>query len=304
MMAVSVGSIYNLKNSQTGKYLNAYAPGGSVSNGSNVVQFTGDGSAEQKWKLVSASGGYKLICQNGGYALDRYRLSGNKFNNADLWSNTSSEDASQIVRLVNTTGDYYHVRLVSNDYYLCAYGSGNGTSSGTTPTSEGNVFWSPTATKSLWQFIKTSGGSGGKGNGTLTVGSHPSTLDYDSAYYKQHFQNYVGQCTWHAYGRAYEVTGKQMTFSAASGLNGGTWYDKVTNCTKKADPVSNSVAVWNFGEYGHVAYVEQVKDGKVKFTEANVPRNDALDNADGIVKELSIASFKAKHSGWKGCLVL
>ncbi len=315
-MAVSIGSIYNLKNSQTGKYLNAYAPGGSVSNGSNVVQFTGDGSAEQKWKLVSAGKDskdrqlYKMICQNGGYALDRYRLSGSKFNNADLWSNTSSEDASQIVRLVNTTADYYYVILASNEYYLCAYGTANGTSSGTTPTSAGNVFWSSTPSHCLWQFIKTSGGgtSGGKGNGTLTVGVRPSTLNYESTFYQDKFKS-EGQCTWHAYGRAYEVTGKKMTFSAVSGLDGGTWYDKCTNCQKVYEPVSNSVAVWQDGGYGHVAYVERVTNGKIYFTEANYPvRDDAKDPSDGIVKEYTLSQFKTRGGSnqykLKGCLVL
>lgn len=312
-MAVSIGSIYNLKNSQTGKYLNAYAPGGSVSNGSNVVQFTGDGSAEQKWKLVSAGKDskdrqlYKMICQNGGYALDRYRLSGSKFNNASLWSNTSSEDASQIVRLVNTTADYYYVILASNEYYLCAYGTANGTSSGTTPTSAGNVFWSSTPSHCLWQFIKTSGGgtSGGKGNGTLTVGQHPSTLDYYSSYYKQHFENYVGQCTWHAYGRAYEVTGKQITFNTVGGWDAGTWYDKVTNCNKSSNPVSNSVAEWKRTNGGHVAYIEKVQGDTVYFTEANADRDNVFEiNEDGIVKTLSISSFKTYAGTWRGCLVL
>ncbi len=287
-MSLVTGKFYKIRNSTTGKMLNVYSSG-NPSNGTNVVLYTDDGSAEQKWKILSTSGGYKLQCQDGTKVLDRYTVSGSSLNNADVWDNTTGDNAAQIVQFyeaISGSGtDLYRIKLVSNGYYLSSYGSSNGTGSGKSTTSVGNVFWKSTSgQQNIWQFIDLDGGSGGQGNGTLTEGVRPTTLNYNGGCYTSFS---AGQCTWHAHGRAKEVKGKTITFSQSSGLNAARWWDYVTNCTGTQTATSNSIAVWDDGDTGHVAYVEKVSGDNVYITEANWPTvNDTPDAEDGKVKIL------------------
>ncbi|HHA19519.1 MAG TPA: CHAP domain-containing protein, partial [Methylophaga sp.] len=79
------------------------------------------------------------------------------------------------------------------------------------------------------------------------------------------------ECTRYAFGRTHEKTGTVLTFSQNTGRNGGRWYDLVNNpdLEKGSEPRSNSLAVWEYGEYGHVAFVEEVDGDKVIISEAN-----------------------------------
>lgn len=76
---------------------------------------------------------------------------------------------------------------------------------------------------------------------------------------------WTGQCTWFAFGRAFEKTGVAVSFRG----NGGTWTTNQgygTGATPKAD----SIISWTGGGYGHVAFVEQVNaDDSIVITEAN-----------------------------------
>lgn len=86
--------------------------------------------------------------------------------------------------------------------------------------------------------------------------------------------NLYGQCTWYAWGRAYERTGKALPCRG----NAGTWYNAAANAGYSVGqtPMENSVVVWAYGNYGHVGYVEAVNGDIVTVSEAN---NSALGNS-------------------------
>ena len=81
---------------------------------------------------------------------------------------------------------------------------------------------------------------------------------------------YYGQCTWYAWGRAYELMGKSLPCKG----NARTWYDVARNAgwSVGSEPRANSIAVWN-KNYGHVAYVENVSGSSVTISEANFRTN-------------------------------
>lgn len=77
------------------------------------------------------------------------------------------------------------------------------------------------------------------------------------------------QCTWCAYQMA-EQNGKSLTFNITSGRNGNQWYNHVTNCQRSSVPRANSIACYDDGGYGHVAYVKSVNpNGSLNIHESN-----------------------------------
>lgn len=82
-----------------------------------------------------------------------------------------------------------------------------------------------------------------------------------------------GQCTWYAFGRAYERTGIDIKCRG----NANTWYSVAANngFSVGSTPRANSIVVWNYGAYGHVGYVEAVNGNTITVSEAN---NAALGN--------------------------
>ena len=136
------GSIYNLTNKASGKSLNVNY--GSDTNGTNVNQYTKDGSTEQFFKLVynSSRDSYKLyaMCSsNGGNrVVDVYRPI-QAGANVDIW--TPDDNDAQDLIITNRGNGYYSIHLRYNtNLALTSYGTGNGGGSGTTSTSTGNVF--------------------------------------------------------------------------------------------------------------------------------------------------------------------
>lgn len=152
------GSVYNLTNKASGKSLNVnYA---SDANGTNVNQYTKDGSTEQFFKLVynASSDSYKLyaMCSSSGgnRVIDVYRPI-QVGSNVDIW--TPNDDEAQNLIIINRGNGYYSIHLSYNtNLALTAYGTGNGGGSGTTSTSTGNVFMTTYtgADNQLWS-IKT-----------------------------------------------------------------------------------------------------------------------------------------------------
>jgi surface antigen len=112
-----------------------------------------------------------------------------------------------------------------------------------------------------------------------------------------------GQCTWYCAGRAYEKKGvKLVPLLPTSNANACRWYDtiattnpKVTKYPASKGPIVDSVAVFAHGTYGHVVYVEAIRDGYVYFTEWNWNQN-----MNGKLQKVSIKSFSALH----GCKLL
>ncbi len=72
---------------------------------------------------------------------------------------------------------------------------------------------------------------------------------------------YGTNCTWYTWAKAYERAGVALP---AWG-NAKTWYESARNAgySVGTTPRSNSVVVWNITSYGHVGYVESVRDGKI-----------------------------------------
>lgn len=91
---------------------------------------------------------------------------------------------------------------------------------------------------------------------------------YDSSRNPFAQSNLYGQCTWYAWGRAYEVTGKNLPCRG----HAYSWYDAARNAgwDVGSTPRENSVAVWSSGSVGHVAYVESVNGNTVEISEANI----------------------------------
>lgn len=87
-------------------------------------------------------------------------------------------------------------------------------------------------------------------------------VDLNSACYSTSnpFRDYWGQCTWYAWGRAYEKTGIQLGYRG----NAKTWTSGTVST-----PRANSVAVWTGGQYGHVAFVEAYDGTNIYISEAN-----------------------------------
>jgi murein DD-endopeptidase MepM/ murein hydrolase activator NlpD len=124
-----------------GKMLNLYY-NGSVANGQNVVLYTRDGSEEQKWRYY---GGRLITMRNENFALDRYHTSNasnQNNNNADVWAIADTDLVDQVVRVRMISDNIAVIILNDNEMVLKAVSSANGTNSGKTPQSSGNVYWS------------------------------------------------------------------------------------------------------------------------------------------------------------------
>jgi surface antigen len=97
------------------------------------------------------------------------------------------------------------------------------------------------------------------------------------------------ECTRYAFGRTHEKMGTVLTFSQNYNRHGGRWYDLVNNpdLEKGSEPRSNSLAVWEYGEHGHVAFVEEVDGDKVIISEANwaSPPNGKYNGTKEFTKE-------------------
>jgi len=157
------GAIYNIKNRNSGKYLNVNS--GTDANGTNVIQWTKDGSVEQKFKLeyLSSPDSYRLraVCSSSGgnRTLDVYR-NGGLVNgcNVDIWA--PNDNDAQYFKIVSLGSGYYKIVLTYNqNLALTAYGTSNGTGAGTTSTSAGNVYVSTYsgANSQQWSFEAVSG---------------------------------------------------------------------------------------------------------------------------------------------------
>ena len=99
-----------------------------------------------------------------------------------------------------------------------------------------------------------------------------------------------GQCTWYAWGRAREVSGKTITFSRSSGLHAKYWANLVNNCTINKTISSKCVAVRPIrgGGYGHVIFIEYVDNNNIYYTDCNTDGNGVYNpGKDAIVKKIT-----------------
>lgn len=101
-----------------------------------------------------------------------------------------------------------------------------------------------------------------------------------------------GQCTWFAFGRAYE---HGVTLPKCG--NAVNWYTQLGYPTGST-PKANSIAVWSGGSpaYGHVAYVERVDGQLVYVNEANYNTYKKGGGYDGSCKILTPDAMKSRGS--------
>ena len=155
--------IYNVYNKASGKCLNVNY--GTDANGTNVTQYTKDGSIEQRFKLVynSSRNSYKLyaICSSNGTnrVLDILRTGGSASGtivsgcNVDIWS-PNDNDAQDFVISDRGNGYYSIHPRINTSLALTTNGTNNGSGAGTGSSDVGNVYVS-TYTGSdfqLWSF--------------------------------------------------------------------------------------------------------------------------------------------------------
>ncbi len=158
------GGVYYIKNFFSGKYLNVHY--GVDANGTNVYQWTGDSSKEQKFKIVydSATDSYKIyaMCSSNGTnrVLDVVRNGSSLASgqNVDIWTPVD-HTAQRLILTPLIYDDLFHIQMLGNDdLYFTTIDKSNGTSGGTKPTSAGNVFIQTfdINDNQQWQFIPVS----------------------------------------------------------------------------------------------------------------------------------------------------
>ena len=163
-MSIETNKTYKIRSAiSSTRMLNLYSSG-TAANGMNVVLYTNDNTNEQKWYFD----GDRLYPEtNRNYCLDRYTAS-TYLNNADIWKASAKDAAAQLVDVVKA-GDYCNIRLrtkVNGEYYyLTAVGDANGSGSGKSKASKGNVYWAPSLGSSSlvqkWMFTEVDGSSSG-----------------------------------------------------------------------------------------------------------------------------------------------
>lgn len=147
--------VYYISSAMSTTYRLTLCANGTASKSLNVVLNSAQNKSEQKWYF---DGNKLLSCCNRKFCLDRYTLS-DYLNNADIWTNTSSDNAAQkIIIESDSNGVFYTIKLASKInnqyYYLTAVNVANGTNSGKSTTSSGNVYWAPATSSNnqLWKF--------------------------------------------------------------------------------------------------------------------------------------------------------
>lgn len=159
--------VYKITNVASGKCINLDY--GYDEDGTNIYQWTDDGSVEQKFKVVydasynNNNGGYRFYAKssaNGNYrVLDIEKSSGSVVSgcNVEIWKPTDA--VAQYFQITQVSSGKYKICPVANtSVALTSYGTSNGSKSGRTSTSAGNIFVSSYtgSNNQLWTFTKLS----------------------------------------------------------------------------------------------------------------------------------------------------
>ena len=153
------GGVYRIKNVASGKYMNVDY--GTDANGTNIYQWTGDGSTEQKFRVVyySSTDSYMFyaMCSSNGTnrVLDVTRGSNPLTSGQNIKLYNPTDPTSQEIKIVSLGSNNYKLVMNANqNLAVTSYGTSNGSASGTTSTSAGNIFISTYTgtTNQQWQF--------------------------------------------------------------------------------------------------------------------------------------------------------
>lgn len=137
------GKTFRLRNVGSGKYINVHL--GYDNNETNVYQWTGDGSKEQMFRMTykSANDTYQIgaVSSSTGKVLDIVKVNGAVVSGANVEIYSAVDAVAQEWKFVELSdGVYKIVPNVNQGVAITANGNSNGSASGTTSTSAGNVY--------------------------------------------------------------------------------------------------------------------------------------------------------------------
>lgn len=138
------GAIYRIKNVGSGKYMNVHY--GVDANGTNIYQWTADGSTEQKFRVVysSTTDSYMLYAMcSSTRVVSVARSNSGLLSGQNVQLYTATDQIAQQMRIISLGQNQYRIGM-SADYnvYLAAYGNSNGSSGGVNSNSAGNIYLS------------------------------------------------------------------------------------------------------------------------------------------------------------------
>ncbi|WP_156036779.1 C39 family peptidase [Ruminococcus sp. HUN007] len=153
--ALTNGQVYNIVNCMSRKYLNVDY--GKDADGTNIYQWTSDGSTEQKFKAVSASDAWKLLAMCSSSGGNRMVTAVKPDNGENVYLFKPTNDVTQLWTLTKIKDGVFAIGLKAYPgYVLTVPDYNNGSASGTSKSSGGNVFISKYtgAENQLWYFEK------------------------------------------------------------------------------------------------------------------------------------------------------
>ena len=246
------GKVYTIKNVGTQKMLNLY--GGLLTNGTNVCQYSADGSSEQKWARF---GNYLHTFGSTTKVLDRYNdSSSTKHNNADIWGN--NDPGNQVLDFDEESNGYAVIKMNNADLYLTAYpltgdddyinNNGNKDISKTT-TSKGNVYWGTLKDNNYARWIVTEKGEAYKVFNTFlplknwyegkywTVDGTGTgaSKSFEGAYECAGFAKYVYSQIWGSSTYGSPITARNKLYGNSSDFSGINVGARI-NCDRKNAP--------------------------------------------------------------------
>lgn len=148
---ISTG-VYNIKNKQSSKYLNVDY--GIDENGTNVYQWSRDGSTEQKFKINNDGPYNRMFSMCSSSGTDKLVTASSVSENANVYQYQSIDRTKQEWEFKWLSGNEYVIALRSDpSLVLTAYGCENGSGGGTSSSSAGNVYVSkyvPGSSAQIW----------------------------------------------------------------------------------------------------------------------------------------------------------
>lgn len=292
--------LYTIKNASSGYMMNIYA--GKDANGTKVTIWENDNSNDQKiyishqgegkylLKYNSSSNG-RVIDVNRGNSMSAPIDEGDKI---DIW--TSNDREAQLFYINDCGNGKFTFELASKPGYVISPASD---SESKRNGSQLELRKNTNAPYQQWHLISAEASESSSSDIASQLGKRLANFNSSAYRSASPLKNYVGQCTWYCWGRAYEKTGIKLN----TVNNAKTWLSRLNTAGTRAvwnsnAPRKNAIGVKTSGTYGHVLFIEDVVGDTVYYTEANVPWNDVLDSSDGILKKTTKAKMAKMCNGY------
>ncbi len=273
---------------------------GSHADGTNILLYSEHGGLNQRFELIPVGNYYVIVNTDSGKALDvQGGISGSEVNVQLFTINYSDAQLWEVMDSGESKKYYLKNKL---GYFLEVCGGSTADCTNICVNEESNS----DAQKFLFKSLSRSSVN------------NPNNEDTELSWYVNNIGNVIadlssyrtdidgfsgikGQCVWYVRNRAYEKIG------ALTGIGGNAnkWFNSAQNkgFDTGTEPRSNSIACWNGGSYGHVAYIEYYDNasGTVYFTEANWRGKSS---GDGVLQAMSYNDFQNRKDGYQGCIYL